>query len=158
MSTSLKAQFDMHTRWFNSVLSNISEQESETRKPELNHLKWIAGHLTNSRLISLSRIAGLQPDESYKAQFARGAVLDASNNYPSLQQIMSKWNDASVAISEKIAHIPAEVLESKNTAQLPIADDTISGVLTFMMSHEAYHIGQMSVIRKMLGKEAMSLG
>ena len=156
-TASLKAQFDLQTRWFGNVLDNISDPESHIRDhKQLNHLKWIAGHLLNTRLTSMSRIVGLQPDESYKTQFARGAALENNNVYPSIEQIVTRWNDTAAAISEGILQIPEEVLSMPATAKAPIADETVRGMLSFLISHEAFHIGQMSVIRKLIGKEAMS--
>ena len=159
MSTALKAQFDFQTRLFNNVTNGISDSESHVRKTEhTNHIKWIAGHMLNTRLGTMSKLAGLQPDDSYGAQFGRGATLDPNATYPSLEEITTKWEAVSPAIAEGLSNIPAEVLASKAPFETPITnlDDTIQGVLSFLLTHEACHIGQLSILRKMVGKEAMS--
>jgi uncharacterized damage-inducible protein DinB len=157
--SSLKTQFDFQTRLFNNVISGVSDDESQVRNSEhINHIKWIAGHMLNTRLGTMSKMAGLQPDESYGTQFGRGSVLDMNATYPSLEEITAKWQAVSPAISEGLSNIPAEVLASKAPFQTPITniDDSIHGVLLFLLSHEGYHIGQLSILRKMAGKEAMS--
>ena len=53
-------------------------------------------------------------------------------------------------------HLPDEVLGSPAPTKTPIADETLGGMLAFLMHHEAYHIGQMDLLRKYLGKDAMS--
>jgi uncharacterized damage-inducible protein DinB len=156
-TASLKAQFDLHTRLFNNATAGITESESNSRNSDhVNHIKWIAGHLLNTRLSSLSKVAGLQPDDSYVAQFGRGNSLDPNAKYPPIEEITSKWNQVSANISEGISKIPEEVLAAKSPSQAPIADDSIRGLVSFLISHEAYHIGQLGILRKLIGKEAMS--
>ncbi len=155
----IKAQLDMHARWYNNVLKDITNDESHKRDDErLNHIKWIAGHLLNTRVTSMSRIATLATDDSYAARFARGTALTDVAVYPSLEELLARWNETSAALSEAILRVPAELLAAKTQAQVPIGDDTVRGTLAFLLSHEAFHIGQLSVLRKMLGKEAMAYG
>ncbi len=156
-TASLKAQFDLHTRLFNNVTEGVTEDESGTRKSEqINNMKWIAGHLLNTRLGNLSKVAGLAPDESYNAQFGRGNSYDPNATYPPIDEIKAKWEATAAAISNGISNIPEEVLATKSPVQAPIADDTMRGLVSFLVSHEAYHIGQLGMLRKMIGKEAMS--
>ena len=156
-TASLKLQFDLHTRLFNNATAGISDDESHSRHSEqVNHMKWIAGHLLNTRLTGMSRVAGLQPDETYSAQFARGVSLDPGASYPPFEEITSKWKEVAAAIGAGISKIPEGVLATKTTVKAPIEDDTIRGLLSFLISHEAYHIGQLGILRKTIGKEPMS--
>ena len=156
-AAALKAQFDLHTRLFNNVFEGIEDNEANTRNSEhVNHMKWVAGHLLNTRVDGMTKLTGGTPDTSYGAQFARGASLDPNGSYPPIEEIKARWNDASAAISGGFDHIPEEFLSSKAPAGAPIQDDTFRGLLAFLVSHEAYHIGQLSILRKMAGKEAMS--
>ena len=158
-SNSIKAQFDFQTRLFNNVTAGISEDESQVRSGEnINNVKWIAGHMLNTRLGNISKMAGLPADETYNAQFGRGAVLDMNASYPTIEEITSKWRAVSPAIAERIGKIPEEVLASKAPFETPITnlDDTIRGVFSFLLTHEAMHIGQLSILRKTAGKEAVA--
>ena len=156
-AAALKAQFDLHSRLFNNALEGVTDVDANKRNSEqVNHMKWIAGHLLNTRLDSLTRMTGGTGDTSYGAQFGRGMSLDASANYPPIEEITSRWNAASEAISIGLTHLPEELLSSESPAKAPIADETFRGMLAFLISHEAYHIGQLSILRKLVGKEAMS--
>jgi uncharacterized damage-inducible protein DinB len=156
-AAALKAQFDMHTRLFNNTLDGITDAQANSRNSEqVNHMKWIAGHLLNTRLDSLSKLTGGQPDTTYGGQFGRGVPLDPNAVYPSLEEITSRWKESANAISEGITRIPEDALASKSPVQAPIADDTFRGLLAFLISHEAYHVGQLGLLRKTVGKEAMS--
>jgi uncharacterized damage-inducible protein DinB len=156
-AASLKTQFDFQTRLFNNVLEGLSNDETNTRHSEqINHIKWIAGHITNTRLDILNRLTGGVPDTSYGAQFGRGSVLDMHATYPAIEEIIAKWNGTSTAISEGLNNLPEEILDSKAPAPTPVPDDTVRGMLSFLIAHEGHHIGQLSILRKMAGKPAMS--
>jgi uncharacterized damage-inducible protein DinB len=156
-ATALKSQFDLHTRLFNNVLDSVDDTDANAQNDErINHIKWVAGHLLNMRVSSLTRLTGGQPDESYVAQFARGTALEPGAVYPPISAITGKWNETAARISEGFTHIPEEALSATTPAKSPIADDTMRGLFAFLMSHEAYHIGQLSILRKLAGKEAMS--
>ena len=156
-TSSFKTQFDLQTRLFNNVTEGFSDSEANARNNEhVNHIKWISGHLLNTRLNSMSKAVGLQPDDTYGAQFGRGASLDPHSTYPPLEEIRSKWNATSAVIGDKLNNLPEEVLAIKVEGKFPVADDTVRGLLAFLLSHESYHIGQMGILRKQMGKEAMS--
>ena len=156
-AAAIKAQYDLHTRLFNNALEGIDEAGATTRNSDqVNHMKWIAGHLLNTRLDSMTRMTGGEADTSYGAQFGRGMSLDPTATYPPIEQITTKWNQVADGISGRFTSLPEELLDSEAPAKAPIADESFRGMLAFLVSHEAYHIGQLSILRKMLGKEAMS--
>ncbi len=156
-TASLKAQFDLQTRLFNNVTDGIGEQEAHLRNSEqINHIKWIAGHMLNTRLSGISKVVGLQSDDTYAAQFGRGKSLDPQAQYPSMEEITARWQATAPAIGAALSNVPEEVLSAKSPVPAPIADDTIRGLLSFLISHEAYHIGQLGILRKLAGKEAMA--
>jgi uncharacterized damage-inducible protein DinB len=158
-AAALKAQFDFQTRLFNNVLNGVTDEESNERQSDnTNSMKWIAGHMLNSRINTMNQLTGGTPDTTYAAQFGRGVTFDPNATYPAIEEVISHWNSASPAISERLAHMPEEVLESKAPAQSPIAeiDESFRALIAFIISHEALHIGQLSILRKMAGQEAMS--
>ncbi len=152
----IKTQFDLHTRLFNNIISDITDTQANTRaNDKINHLKWLAGHVTASRM-GLSKFGGLAEDNSLDEYFGHGKSLDETKNYPSLKEIQAKWNAISENISRGLGNLPKEVLDSKAPIDVPVSDPSMRGMLGFLMHHEAYHIGQMGILRKYMGKEAMS--
>lgn len=156
-ASALKAQYDLHTRLFNNALDGVDENDALTRSSDhVNHIKWVAGHLLNTRLDSMARMTGGAGDSTYGQQFGRGMALDPTAAYPPIDEITTKWNEVSGSISERLTTLPEDLLDSPSPGKAPIADETFRGMLAFLISHEAYHIGQLSILRKLLGKEAMS--
>ena len=152
----LAAQFDLHTRLFNNVLVGITDAEANGRaRDTVNHLTWLAGHLTSTRF-GMGKIAGLEEQDPWSDLFSHGHSISDEADYPSIEAIKAKWDAISGVISAGLAHLPDEVLGNPAPSKTPIDDGTLGGMLAFLMHHEAYHIGQMGFLRKYLGKDAMS--
>ncbi len=155
-------QFVLQTRLFNNVLEGIEDPKGSDRLSEyVNHLQWIAGHLTNSRyrlapglgLTNIFPYADAYNDFSQPAPHNR--VIDSSIKYPSLTEIKKSWNEYADGFVEKISGLNSEQLGTETPVIVPTGK-TLSDLLSFIASHESYHIGQMSIIRKYLGLSAMS--
>jgi len=151
MNDTITLQFDLHTRLFNNVLQNIEEEESYKSFNNSNNVKWLAGHLVASRFM-FSNFSGLTDDGNFK-MFGKG--FDSSLNYPTLENIKSKWNEIAEPISKGLKNLSPEELKSKGLFQTPIGDDNLKNFIDFVLHHEAYHIGQIGFLRKQLGKESM---
>ena len=156
-------QFALHTRLFNNVLEDIDDNKgSERLSDHVNHLQWIAGHLTNSRH-NFAPMLGLSTTFPFKELYTdttqpppNNRAIDASIKYPSLSEIKKYWNKLAPSFVESTSKLGAEQLTSELPFSVPIGGKTLLDLFAFLASHESYHIGQMSIIRKQLGKAAMS--
>src|SRR4051812_28620100 len=120
-TAALKAQYDLHTRLFTNATEGLTDADANSRNSEhVNHIKWIAGHLLNTRLDSMSRVTGLEPDNTYFAQFGRGNSMDPDAIYPPIDEIRTKWSSAADAIGTAITKMPEEALNAKSPAPVPI--------------------------------------
>ena len=155
-ATTIATQFELHTRLFNNVLDGIDDSQANHRASEtVNHIKWLAGHLTATRY-GMKDFGNVQGEDPYGEMFGHGKAIENRDDYPSLESIKSNWNAISGPIAEGLKNLPQEVLDGASPAQVPVNDETLGGFLTFLMHHEAYHIGQIGILRKYAGKDAMS--
>jgi hypothetical protein len=158
----ISGQFVLHNRLFNNVLEDIDDNEgSERMSDQINHLQWIAGHLAGSRY-SIAPMLGLNHPFPYIEIYKDATKpppsnrsLDTSLRYPSLTEIKKIWNDIANAFAENIAKMDNAQLETETPFAVPTGK-TFLDLFSFLADHESYHIGQMSIIRKYLGKSAMS--
>ena len=162
--TEITKQFSMNSRLFRNVLEGIGEKESLERISEhSNHLRWIAGHLTSNRYRNLVRM-GLQPVpfEYLGIYFIPEAPppgnrpCDPALAYPELKELLDLWNAYSDPFIGAVGGLTPEQLAAPVFFQTPIEGGAMRDFYTFLASHEMYHIGQMSVIRRMLGHDAMA--
>ena len=155
-------QFTLQSRLFNNVLDGIEDRKgSERLSDQVNHLQWIAGHLTNSRY-HFSSFLGLDGGFPYAEIYTdisqpppHNRVIDMSLKYPSLTEIKKYWNELAGGFSSRISGLSSEQLGAETPITVPTGK-TLSDLFSFLASHESYHIGQMSIIRKYIGLAAMS--
>lgn len=155
----LIAQYELQTSWFLNALEDISSEESNSSSYEnLNTLQWVAGHLTDSRFTILAMVSGTETDSVYKQWFGKGTTHRTGEGCPGIEQIKADWIKVSENLKASLRWVSEEKLLSKPPFQTSIPDETLLGLIAFFATHESFHIGQLSVLRKLMGKPAMSLG
>jgi uncharacterized damage-inducible protein DinB len=153
-------QFTLNTKLFNNVLQDIPDDAgSEQMNEHVNHLQWIAGHLVNARY---APFFGLNLSFPYYELYTdltqpppHNRKIDPSLVYPSLSELKKYWNEISPPFLEALSKLNEEQLATDIPFGVPTGKNFLA-LLNFIASHESYHIGQMSIIRKYLGKSAMS--
>jgi uncharacterized damage-inducible protein DinB len=157
-------QYSFNTRLFKNVLEGINDEESTKRLTDnINHLRWIAGHLTMGRYRNIMR-TGLQAevyphiDKFIKKDTPppNAVALDVNMVYPSLEESMRHWNMYSEVLENGIPTLSEDALAAETPFRTIMGGNTVLDALEFVAMHEQYHIGQMSVIRRALGHSAMS--
>jgi uncharacterized damage-inducible protein DinB len=86
---------------------------------------------------------------------ARG--IDQVERLPSLEVIREGWTAASHALRDRLDAMSSAELEAAvpNAPPFPGTDKSALSLLTFLVQHESYHIGQLSLLRKYVGLPAM---
>lgn len=156
-------QFDLHNVLYNNVIADISDEESNTYiADQMNSVKWLAGHLlwANANLANIggSKITVLWRDHFHTKQGATPEDLAAPPSpLPTLDEIKNKWNEDIATIRAGLANLPDQALETVISIPHPIApfDNTLAGLWAFINHHQAYTIGQIGILRRGLGKDAM---
>jgi hypothetical protein len=149
-------QYDLHTLLFNNVLVDISEEESTVRLvPSINHVKWLAGHLVWGQR-SLANMGGVIRDivwlDHYNTQIPHPPGPEIP--VPTLEQIKAAWNEYAGPIRDGLEKLSQEALDTPVEFPMP-AFRSQEGLWTFINDHQAYTIGQIGILRRALGKEAM---
>jgi len=152
----LLAQYDLHNLLYNNVFLDINEEEANTRLlPSINNIKWLAGHLLWVQT-NLARLCGLQIEiiwiDHYNNQISQRPGPEI--NVPSLEEIKSTWNQHAATIRRGLENLSDEELNSPVEFPIP-AFRTKEGLWAFINHHQAYTIGQIGILRRGFGKEAM---
>jgi hypothetical protein len=141
---------------FNNVLVDISNEESDIRiVPGINNIKWLAGHLVWGQL-GLARIAGVTVNIVWTDHFNTQLkeAVNPSIKVPSLEEIKAEWNNYAGPIRDGLEKTTDDTLNSAIEFPLP-AFKTTESLWTFINHHQAYTIGQIGILRRALGKDAM---
>ena len=131
-------------------LDGITHEDSLVQPhPFGNCINWIMGHLVGQRSTILTMV-GEQPiwGEAEIAMYKRGAppITDGAKALP-FDRIMADLDRSQELL------VPALARLTEN--QLSVADErgTLADKLGFLQFHEAYHAGQIGLLRRLVGKE-----
>lgn len=152
------AQFELQTSLFFNSLENISDKESNLQVQEnLNPIKWVAGHILNSRMSLITILANKMADGKYQNYFGKGSTNKFDENVPTVENIKENWLLVSKELTETLTNLNVEKQFSLPPFQTSIPDQTLLGLIAYFAIHEAHHIGQISVLRKLMDKDTMKM-
>jgi hypothetical protein len=158
-------QYQLLTEWYLFALDGISDPDgSKAINDRTNSLEWLSGHLIVGRYRNMARLGVKMGPPKSLDKFVNQALpppnaiaFDSKIKYPSLSECREEWKMYSLAFHEALKNVDEKMLKTEIPFNVPIGGNTVEDALTFVVEHEAYHIGQMSVIRKSLGYAAMQL-
>jgi uncharacterized protein YndB with AHSA1/START domain len=148
--------FSIDDRLITRALDGLDDADLWRRTSEQNNpLLWIVGHVVQTRAQALG-LFGTPIDTGWGELFGRGAALREQSSYPTLAAIAEARTRVTTAWLDALASLSADRLASQATGpSLPLAK-TVADQIGFFAMHEAYHVGQLSFIRKALGKPGLA--
>ena len=148
--------FKLQTRLFLNVTRDITEEHAKAHfGGSPNNIAWITGHLVATRYM-LSTVLGLTDREPYPELFEKGKGIQDDVTYPSMDKLTAGWEDFAEKIIDRLESLTEDELQADPPIQTPIGDNTLRGFITFIWHHEAYHIGQVSILKRYFRYERMS--
>jgi uncharacterized damage-inducible protein DinB len=118
-------------------------------QPGGNCMNWVLGHILVYRNRAL-KLIGEEPvwSEEDAAQYARGStpITDSSRARP-LEEILAAFTQSQEQIIQKLGQLSEQELAA------PADQGTVGQRLAFLQFHEAYHMGQVGLLRRLAGKE-----
>ena len=158
-------QYTLLTDWFLSALEGINDQDGRKKIADnSNSLEWIAGHLLTGRYRNIIRLQVQIEPYKYINKFIDQTIpppnaikFDKRTAYPSLTDSREEWTYYGKIFLDRLNELDEDLLKNEIPFNVLSGGNKVEDALTFMVMHEAYHIGQMSIIRKALGYSAMQL-
>lgn len=142
--------FSVNDGFINRSIDGLSEDELWHRPSEqTNPMLWMLGHIVHTRG-SLLRMLGDDFRTGWGNKFQRGAVIEDRAAYPTLSEIENFRTETSKRIATRLAEAGDDLLSQEATYNLP-GCKILADQIGFLALHEAYHVGQMAYVRKMLG-------
>lgn len=149
------ALLGLQRRLFLNALDGLTAQHLTTRlNDRINHPLWVAGHIAHTRW----KIARLLGDDTESPLAIFDEAISDTAAYPDIEAVGSYMDTISGVVQRLLYTTDSDFLSAPSPYpyELPINDQTVGGVLNFFIHHEAYHIGQLGILRKALGYSAMS--
>ena len=153
---SIVDQLNLQTRLFKNVISGIDDEAAHKKlEGSPNHAVWITGHLVSSRY-DLANMIGITDKEPFPELFGNRTGIQQDVKYPSMNVLTKGWDEIGKKLTKRLSEMTDEELDKPLPFAIPSANNTILGLAAFISHHEAYSIGQLSIIRRFLGLNAMS--
>jgi hypothetical protein len=146
-----------------SLLAEIAEADwfvMPTGCP--THVAWQVGHLAMAEYgLCLFRQRGRQPidlelmSSNFRKLFSRGSVPEPDQSrYPLPAEIRATFDRVHAQVLHESPSFTAEQL--KESVEPPFAvEQTKFGCLLFCSHHEMIHAGQLGLLRRLLGRDAI---
>jgi uncharacterized damage-inducible protein DinB len=146
----------LNTRLYLNCLEGVDDQAARRRPNEhTNSLAFVALHLVDSRHF-LARLLSAPAENPFAALLDSVRGIDELGETPPLPPIRAAWIEVSAVLERRLEALTgAELAREPGQNFLP-DDPTLLGAVTFLAQHDGYHVGQMALLRKFLGLNAMS--
>jgi uncharacterized damage-inducible protein DinB len=149
-------QFRLNTDLLLNCLEGMTEAERLFRPaPGINHAAFLTAHLIDTRHF-LATLLGAATENPLASLLAQAKGLDDVPDFPSSAPLASAWEAIGRHLDRAFAELTPEDLERATPQRLPGSDGTLRGGIAFLLQHESYHLGQIALLRRMLGHPAMS--
>jgi hypothetical protein len=142
--------FRTSDHYLEQSIKGLGDDALRMRVGRANSLLWTVGHITVGRLRLLTML-GEDLDIPWTDVVGRGAD-EAGGRLPSLPSVIGRWQQSAGRLVTRLSELSDEDLEAETSLALPGSDGSLLGTITYYAFHEAYHIGQLAVIRKALGQ------
>ncbi len=142
---------------FLSNLQEITDAEAlQQPGTDGNCLNWVAGHVVLHRILNLAMLEAECPiDQAKYARYKRlsePVTADGEGVVP-LSEMIEDWTTLRKPFFAALREAELPVLEKKAPFS-PINDpeETVGSMAAGLLFHESYHIGQLGVLRRLVGK------
>ena len=146
---------ELNTRLLHNCLVGMTDEQANARPSnETNSAAFIAAHLADSRFYLLRALGVDRPCPL--ARYLDGKTSITELNSPiALDEVYAAWSEVSDALRERLAALTVADLDADAATRFPVSDRTVLGMLTFLVQHDSYHVGQLALLRKYGGFPAM---
>ena len=139
----------------NANTEDVSNEASLLQPGEHgNCMNWVLGHIVRHRNYIL-KYAGGEPTlgQEYVPVYDRGAepLVGAAGAMP-FDALVAVFRESQERLEARFNSMRSDAL-SRDAGEADAAGKTIGQMLGGLMFHEAYHAGQLGILRRMIGKD-----
>ena len=163
LSETLIIQYRYTGFTFAATLKDLTEEQALNQpEPGDNCINWVAGHLVQTRGITLSLLGLELPFASNKYDRYKRSSEPVQNGQTNnnqtipLQEILTDFSATRKplqaglqSLTQEHANTPAPFSPFNNE------NETVGSLLAGMFFHESYHVGQLGLLRRLAGAESI---
>ena len=145
----------LNTVLFRNCLDSLSDEQAAKRPSgSTNSAAFIAAHLASSRFFLLKTL-GIDEVDPLAPYLDGRKGIDEIAELPPLREVDAAWTKGAHLLRDRLETLSAADVDAPSALKFPLANGTVLGTLTFLVQHDSYHVGQLSLLRKYCGLPAM---
>jgi uncharacterized damage-inducible protein DinB len=151
MTNAIQAQFGTSFGFLQTNLTGFDASNSfQTPEQGGNSAAYLLSHLVAARQMPLA-FSGQATlwNQQKLGRWARSAAPLAEDERPDWNALKADLEQSQGALMQFLSSLTPEALER------PTPVGTLGKTLLFLATHEAYHVGQLAMLRRALGMEGM---
>jgi uncharacterized damage-inducible protein DinB len=138
------------------LVGDLSPVEWRYRDGAGHSARWVFGHVASYRLKVLEMMGLPAPPAPWAAAFARGTSDADVPEDLDMAMVIRAFHEAQGRMAARWDALTPEDLARPLGRTLPDGSDTLGGGIRFLAWHEAYHFGQLGVLRRLAGKPGLA--
>jgi len=144
----LAIQFELNGRQLLNAIEDMPADVWLRRLGERsNHPAFLALHLLDARCFLLGLLGAPAP-HGFEDVGKDATRLEDIPVFPSSAEIAEVWRRVSEDLPSVLEAVGNEQLAAMAPHDFPVGDSTVLGAIAFLAQHEAYHLGQLGLIRR----------
>ena len=148
--------FATSDRFLGNLVGDFTAADWQVKDATGHDSRWLVGHLASTRRGAM-KLVGLPLEPApWQAPFQRGtspADLPADLDVAAL---LAAFHETQALLASSWDGLTPEALAAPYGRVLPNGADTVGGALQFLAWHEAYHLGQLGLMRRLAGKPGLA--
>jgi hypothetical protein len=150
----LADRFAFDDGFLDQLTGDFTEDDWLARTGETNHAQWLLGHLASARRFILRLLEQPADEQDWEKHFGAGCRPSAESEALTPATLREEFRAAGEQLVAALRQAPAE-LAGKAVDRFPDGSATVGGAVHFLHFHEAYHLGQLGLIRRTRGRPGL---
>ncbi len=152
---SVRVTLEANAALFRKALAGVNPEVALVRpNGQTNHMAFLACHVLDARSYLTTYIGG-DGSHEYGELLGRAPDIDGLEPPPP-EGVLRAFDVVTQKLDSRLAELADEDLDAPSPEAFPFGGGTVFGGMTFLAWHEAYHVGQMGLVRRYLGLESLT--
>lgn len=147
---------EVNDRLFVNALDGVTDEQGQGRPSgHTNSITFVAVHVVDARHF-LTKMLGSEHANPFGEMLKDVQSIEQFVHPPPLSDVRRAWQSVVAGLAVHLEALTEEEARAPAPNAFPVGDNSVLGATAFLMQHEAYHIGQLALIRKYWGLPAMT--
>ena len=148
--------FATHTPMLTELVTDFTDEDWMKRPGDTSSAYWLLGHLTYCRMVMLVLAGEMdQADlEAWRPIFGKGSKPTGTAPIR-MAELMEAFEDLGGQLVEVFKRLESDRLDEEAFREFPGGSKTNGQALAFLAFHDGYHVGQIGLIARLLGRRGL---